>query len=248
MTARTFVLIDETGGLSTANGETLTATKLSAIASACQTYLNRDVASEHGGGPCLVRVSSGADLQSGEIVFAILPALPNAPGAVAYHSVDGAGLAVAYDAIAASDSLTGPGNSLSVAISHELAEIVGDEGCNLWADDGTGTEHAHELCDPVEVQSYEVTPGSGIYVSNFVLRSYFDPSHAGPFDWMTLVGLVGAVAPSGPLQTAIGAGGNYQITRKADPSTETQVTALFPFGYRRPWRHGSRRAKRGVVP
>jgi hypothetical protein len=259
-----FALIDETGGATTLDGAALTPATLSAIASACQIQLNRDLAPETGGGPFLVRVSDGKDLQPGEVAFAILPTLPNAPGAIAYHDVNGQGVPVAYDAITLSNSLTGPGNSLSVAISHELCETAGDPGCNRWADRGDGTEVALEECDAVESQTYDhgaaSTPAqsTGIYVSNFVLRSFWQPHAPPPYDFMTSRGIAGGAGPSGPMQTAPAGGGDYQIVRQTNPQSEGQVTAMgaptvtvsvsVPFGarLRRPWRHGSRRARRGV--
>ncbi len=258
-----FALVDETQGATTLDGAALTPAVLSSIASACQVQLNRDVAPETGGGPFLVRVSDGKDIQPGEIVFAILPALPNAPGAVAYHDVNGKGVPVAYDAITLSDTLTGPGNSLSVAISHELCETAGDPGCNRWADRGDGTEVAVEECDAVESQTYDVgaaaSPAApvGVHVSNFVLRAFWQPNAAPPYDFMTSRGIPGATAPPGPMQTAPAGGGNYQLVRQTNPQSAQQVTAMgaptltvsvsMPFGkLRRPFRHDSRRARRGV--
>lgn len=259
-----FALVDETHGATTLDGAALTPTILSSIASACQVQLNRDVAPETGGGPFLVRVSSGKDIQPGEAVFAILPTLPNAPGAVAYHDVEGKGVPAAYDAITLSETLTGPGNSLSVAISHELCETAGDPGCNRWADRGDGTEVAVEECDAVESQTYDVGAGGsppatvGVHVSNFVLRAFWQPGAPGPYEFMTSRALMGATPPPGPMQTAPAGGGNYQIVRQTNPQSEGQVTAIgaptvsvslsMPFGarLRRPWRHDSRRARRGV--
>jgi hypothetical protein len=137
-----------------------------------------------------------------------------------------------------------------VAISHELCEIAGDPGCNRWADRGDGTEVAVEECDPVESQSYDVGAAadpphtSGVHVSNFVLRAFWQPDAQGPYDFMTSRGLAGAIAPPGPMQTAPAAGGNYQIVRAANPQSVHQVTAMG--SPRRPWRHGSRRHRRGI--
>ena len=167
-----FVLLDETNGVGTSQGASLTPEVLKQIASALNVQLNRDYGPQCGGNYS-VRVGAGAgDIQVGEVVFAILPTLPNAPGDVAYHDVNGNGVPVCWDAITASDTLIGPGNSVSVAISHELLETPGDPGCNLWADGGDGFEYARERCDAVESQSYQV---QGVYVSNFLLDSFFVP-------------------------------------------------------------------------
>ncbi len=61
--------------------------------------------------------------------------------------------------------------TVSSVISHEVCEWFGDRFVNLWADDGSGTEYAVELCDPVEQDSYEL---AGAMVSNFVTKRYFD--------------------------------------------------------------------------
>lgn len=241
-----FALIDETKGATTGNGAALDTSTLSSIASACTLWLNRDVAAEWGGSHW-VRVSDGSDLQPGEYPFAILPALPGAPGAIAYHDVDGNGLPVLFDGISLSDTLSGPGNSLSVAIAHELAETVQDEGCNLVAVGLDGRGYAHELCDPVEVQSYEVLLGdgthSGIWVSNLVLPPYFVPNRTGAFDLMTSRGIPGAVAPPAPLVIAPGNGGNYQIVF-TQIGGQTQVTALGKPSRREKRAHWSSRSHR----
>jgi hypothetical protein len=246
-----FVLIDESGGATTSLGMAMTPAVLGQIAAACQVQLDRDLR-PHWGGDYSVRAGKdGSDVQPGEIVFALLAALPDAPGAIAYHATDGSGVAVAYDAITLSDSLMGAGNSVSVAISHELCETAGDAGCNVWTDDGTGTEHARELCDAVEAQSYQLD-ATNVWVSNFVLPAFFIPNHAGKFDFMSTLG-VNPGAPFMPFQTSPG---GYQILRTsgtgehqetARPLTVT-VSATIPFGsMRRHWRFDSRRARRGVA-
>ena len=236
MTPVQFVLIDESGGAPTSFGAFMTPSVLAAIAAACQVQLNRDVAAHWGGSYRVRAATSGADILPGEIVFALLASLPDAPGAIAYHDVDGLGVPVIFDAVSLSDTLTGAGNSVSVAISHELCETAGDAGCNVWADAG-GTEYARELCDAVEAQSYLID-ATGVSVSNFVTPAFFVPNHLGPFDFMSTVGANGS-APTSPFNTT---SGGYQIIRTGagDPS---QVTAA---SVRRAWRDGSRRSRRGV--
>ncbi|MGA7124298.1 MAG: hypothetical protein WBY94_29625 [Polyangiaceae bacterium] len=213
-----FVLLDETNGVGTSQGASLTPEVLKQIASALNVQLNRDYGPQCGGNYS-VRVGDGAgDIQVGEVVFAILPTLPNAPGDVAYHDVNGNGVPVCWDAITASDTLIGPGNSVSVAISHELLETPGDPGCNLWADGGDGFEYARERCDAVESQSYQV---QGVYVSNFLLDSFFVPGAPGPYDFMSWGLLPGAVGPAKPFATAQG---GYQLIRSSGAG-EHQVTA-----------------------
>ena len=222
-----WVILDETGGSTASNGEGLTASSLAAIAEACTVQLNRDYAPECGGPSVSVRAGSSAtDIQTGELVFAILAALPDAPGDIAYHSVDGNGVAFSLLAITMCSSVLGLGASVSSAVSHEILETAGDEGCNRWADDGRGTEHAIERCDAVEVQSYAVTTHDGVVVlvSSFVLDSWLIPGAPGPYSYMGKAGLPGAIDPPGPMQTAESGGGNYQAERPS-PTSEHQVFA-----------------------
>lgn len=216
---------------------------LAKIAAACQIQMNRDFAA-HWGGAYRVRAgASSLDVQPGEVVFALLSSLPSVPGAIAYHDVNGNGVPVAYDAISLSFSLIGAGNSVSVAISHEILELSADPPCNRWADAGDNTERAIEVGDPVEAQSYAIDD-TGVSVSNFVTPSWFDPGSTGPFDFMSSVGL-NVNAPSGPFMAAPG---GYQIERTSGTG-EHQVTARrasMATSLRRPWRLESRRARRGV--
>jgi hypothetical protein len=63
-------------------------------------------------------------------------------------------------------------NSISVTLSHELLEIVGDPSCNWWADNIDGYSYAMELADAVEGDAYLI---DNVYMSNFVTPAFFDP-------------------------------------------------------------------------
>lgn len=179
---------------------------LTKAAAAITVQMNRDFA-PNWGGSFMVRAGSGShDLLKGEIAFAILDALPDAPGAIAYHDVDGNAVPIAFLALSTCNTLA----DVSTAISHECCETGADAGCNLWADDGAGTEFAFESCDAVESASYSIL--DGIAVSDFVLPSFFVPRSTGPWSFLN-------TAP-GPFQTA---GGGYQI-RRASGTGESQVT------------------------
>lgn len=67
-------------------------------------------------------------------------------------------------------ALTGPYSIASIT-SHEVIELFGDPGINVWADNGHGLMVAWELCDPVEDAGYDL---GGCSVSNFVLPAWFD--------------------------------------------------------------------------
>jgi hypothetical protein len=247
-----YVLLDETNGAKTASGEAMTPVILADIAAACEVQLNRDLAPTYGLAGARVRAGKDrSDIQPGEWVFTLLPTV-GVPDAEAYHDVDGHGVPVLWDAITLSDTLTGLGNSTSVAISHELCETTVDGPCNIWCDNGAGVEVAKEASDAVEAQSYKI---DGIGVSNFVMPAFFTPHHSGPYDFMSTVGH-NADAPKAPFDTTPG---GYQIERSSGEG-EHQVTArhcasipvsvsvgvTVPFGHRRPFREGSRRARRGV--
>ena len=193
---------------------------LARCASACTTQLTRDVAPVYGGAYG-VRVGSGSsDVQPGEMVFAIVDALPDAPGAIAYHDTSGGDVPVAFLALSTCSTL----DDVSTAISHELCETAGDASCDLWADDGQGHEWARELCDAVESNSYGIDLGDGqapIKVSDFLLPGFFGANDPGPYCFLQANPSAGTAQgiPSAPFATA---SGGYQVQRTSGGG-ETQV-------------------------
>lgn len=221
-----FVLIDTSNGAKTTNGESLNPTNLAQAAALATIFLNRDVSSEWGGNHSVRAGTSITDVLPGECPVDSQSTLVGAPGAIAYHDVTANGAPEAYDGVSLSDSLFGAGNSWLVAITHELAETIGDAGCNVVAIDSDGTGKAVELCDPVEEESYEIQIPNGPsgYVSNFVTREYFIPNHVGPFDFMNKTGRT-TTPPAGPMQVAPSGGANYQIVYSS-VGGESQVTGF----------------------
>jgi hypothetical protein len=61
--------------------------------------------------------------------------------------------------------------SVSSVISHEVCEWFVDPFLNLWADGPRG-QYAVEICDPVDIDVYEI---DGVSVSNFVTKQFFNP-------------------------------------------------------------------------
>lgn len=183
---------------------------LSAVAQAVGVQLNRDFAPEWGGSYS-VRVGSGSsDVLPGEIVFAIVDALPDAPGAIAYHDVNGQAVPVAFLALSTCNTL----DDVSTAVSHECLETGGDPEVNLWVDTGNGQEYAREASDAVESTSYDV---NGVRVSDFVLpNSFFAQNGQPPYSYVQASGGTG---PTGPFATSAG---GYQIVRNSGTG-ETQV-------------------------
>jgi hypothetical protein len=247
-----FVLIDLTNGATTADGGQLTHSALTAFADAITIQLNRDFSAEWGG-DFSMRVGAGAgDLQGDEIPFAFLPTLADAPGAIAFHNSNGNGQPLLFDGISLSQSLTGPGNTASVAASHECLETAQDSGCNVWCDTGTGTTQvAQEMCDAFENQSYAISlsDGTQVWVSDFARRAFFIPGARGPYCYTAAAGIPGNADAPAPMVTPPGVG--YQITRRFDPSSEQAVNGVVtvPVGVlrRRPMAaQGARKHTRGL--
>lgn len=223
----------------------VTDTWLARVAAACNTQQIRDVSPEYGNS-IGVRVGAGTqDVQPGEMVFSIVDSLPDAPGAIAYHDTAGNDVPVAFLALSTCSSL----DDVSVAISHEVCETAGDASCDLWVDDGNGSEWARELCDAVESNSYPIDLKDefpAIAVSDFVLPGFFGPHDVGPYSYMQrtpspAVNTVGF--PPGPFQTAHG---GYQI-RRDNGSNITQVQGnMRPAKFLSALRGLSRTARRGV--
>lgn len=135
---------------------------------------------EHVGPLCQIIPPSLAYLADGHAPAGVSPLVlfddADQADALGYHDIDPHGLpygrVFVHTILDAGGSLYQGPTSVSVTLSHELLEMVGDPGANRWADnvvDGYG--YAIELCDAVEGDSYEI---DGVHVSNFVLPSYFD--------------------------------------------------------------------------
>jgi hypothetical protein len=223
MNAVKWVLIDSTKGATTKDGSTLSPVLLKHIAEAVQDQVNQEFAVEWGA-QATIRAGTENDIQPDEWAYGFVPTLPDAPGASAYHDINKVGVPFALCAVTTCDSLLGP-TGVSVDASHEILETAGDEGANQFANDNKGLLHAVEMCDAVEVQTYGKTckDGTVVQVSNWLLRAWFAPGAASPYEYMTFAKIAGAVAPHGPLQTAAGHGGNYQIISKW--GGDKQVTA-----------------------
>lgn len=138
-------------------------------------------------------------------------------GALGYHTLtpDGRPYGKAFLAplLANGGTLTQGPNSLSVTLSHEALEMVGDPYTTFWGDANDGTETALELCDAVEGDAYEV---NGISVSNFLGPRWFRPG-PGPYDWL------------GRLQAPFTmTEGGYMIVRSASGDIRQVFGATYP--------------------
>jgi hypothetical protein len=220
-----WVLIDQTEGATTKDGSKLSTKVLANIADAVKQQLNGEYAKEYGTQVDIRVAANAQDIQPDEWAYGFVPQLPDAPGASAYHDIHGNGVPFSLCAVETCKDLYGP-EGISVDASHEILETAGDIGANLYSDDKHGLLHAYEMCDAVELQTYPKAckDGTVAQVSNWLMRAWFIPDAAGPYDYMTSAGLhSGAVGPNGPLNTAKGNGGNYQIVCKATPTHQVHA-------------------------
>jgi hypothetical protein len=238
MNAVKWVLIDSTNGATTQDGSKLSPAVLAHIAEAVQNQVNQEFAAEWGAQATLRVGANAKDIQPGEWAYGFVGSLPDAPGASAYHDINNVGVPFALCAVTTCGSLLGP-TGVSVDVSHEILETAGDEGANQFANDNKGLLHAVEMCDAVEIQTYGKTCSDGtvVQVSNWLLRSWFIPGAAAPYEYMSLADLPGATSPPAPLQTAPGHGGNYQIVSKWGSDKQVFAAADHLIGTRRKGMH-----------
>jgi len=197
-------------------GPDVTPAVLAQIAEAVQTQIATHYAPVWGapGGVPVKVVTGAAPGQGSPDVPVYIRASSDVQGAAGYHDDDG--VYVFRDGLPA---LTSGAFSLSVVVSHEVLETLGDPGANQWADNGQGTEYAREMCDAVEAYCYDVkiSGGSTVSVSDFVLPSFFDPEGEAPFSYLD--------KPPSPFTTAEAGGADYQIARTVDEGGAQDVTA-----------------------
>ena len=144
--------------------------------------INGPYAASHGAVTANFRVGSGPeDRAPGEIAVNFRDTIPEAPDALAYHRTTN-GVPDIEIGVDLFSSLTEGSESMSGGVSHEILELCGDAGANEWADlqDVSGQTRARENCDAVQNTGYEAS--NGVWVSNFVLPSYYIPQAPGPWD------------------------------------------------------------------
>ncbi len=76
---------------------------------------------------------------------------------------------------------------ISMAASHELAEMLVDPGNDLWCEHGKDTFYAYEICDAVEEKHFRV---KGMAMSDFVYPAYFErfrEANSAKFDHMNKI-------------------------------------------------------------
>ena len=197
-----FVLVDDNAG------EDVTPEVLASIAAAVQRQV-REHWAPNWGHPGVTITTGAAPGPLDPAVAVYIRSSSDVPGAAGYH--DDAGVYVFRDGL---PELTSGAFSLSVVVSHEILETLGDPAANRWADNGRGQEVAIEMCDVVESYFYDI---DGVSVSDFTLQSFFDPEGQPPYSYLN--------KPGAPMVAASAGGADYQIVRAVDENGVQQVTA-----------------------
>lgn len=115
-------------------------------------------------------------------------------GALGYHDLTEAGLPMAK-VFAKTDQDNGL--SVSVTISHEVLEMLGDPYVNQVVQiKNDGTALAYENCDATEADDlgYKI---NGVLVSDFVTPQWFLPGSKGPYDYKGEVSHPFEILPEG---------------------------------------------------
>jgi hypothetical protein len=146
---------------------------LATLVAALQAYVDQCLSPAWG-------VSAKLTLTSGPVAgswgFVFLD-LADAPGALAYHEVDGSPLSRVFV-----KTILDAGESVTVAAAHELAEMLCDSGCDQTAKMPDGSLIAVEVADAVEETTFTLPAFPTIPLSDFCLPSYFDEHGIAPFD------------------------------------------------------------------
>jgi hypothetical protein len=109
----------------------------------------------------------------GDAVMYVLDGL-NKQQAEGWHDKNFRDIPCGYVYLGMCDKMNDP---WTMALSHEILELIGDPMSNLWVQGPHPTSrkkvlHMFEMCDAVQCEFYEI---EGIVLSNFVLPSYFSP-------------------------------------------------------------------------
>ena len=128
------------------------------------------------------------------------------------------------------------GSSISVTLSHETCEMLGDPDVNLIAFVEQGQHagmYAYETADPVEADNLGQSI-DGVLLSDFVYPSYFESFRkAGPFDWCGHVKKPLEILPGGYQAIYVPGKGWTQVTAQGHPTTYAMLA-----------KRGSRRERR----
>lgn len=162
--------------------------ELANIVKALQTQVGRDYAPIWGRYAKLTFVPKGQTPPDDQWWLAVLDN-SDAAGALGYHETTNTGKPLGK--VFAADDIK-YGSSVSVTLSHELLEMLGNPWINLTAIDPNASQlvnvFMHEMCDPCEDDSlgYKI---NGVLVSDFLTPEWFNPLGT-PGDKMTFNGTI----------------------------------------------------------
>jgi hypothetical protein len=227
----------------------ITHDEAAAMTAACNAQLAQHVAPLWRAWPATVMLCASEATVPANASPVYLFNTPDQPNAEGWHSEDSHGRV--YGKVFADPVLDNGGtvlrtaNSVSGVLSHECIEAWGDPQVNRWMEAPDGRLYADELCDPVEMDSYDVlVAGHPVAVSNFVCPSWFDdspPAHA-QFDYLRRL-----TAPFTMTK------GGYMVYREAAAEQQTFGRVIAAFGEEYPeWRRpgkahvAARTARRGA--
>lgn len=171
---------------STAAGDAVVAALLPAL----QMQISRDFAAWWGSDATLRFVGQREAPSPGEWVCWILDN-SDAPGDLGYHVDQGS---VPEAKVFAAEDLRA-GLALSITLSHELLEMLGDPTTQRTVPASDGRTYVVEVCDPVEADQdgYDI---DGVRVSNFVTPRYFGMSNPADDPRFDHLGLLRAGLPA----------------------------------------------------
>lgn len=152
-------------------------------------------------------------------------------GALGYHDLTAEGLPLSK-VFAKSDKHYG--NSVSVTISHELLEMLGDPGINMTASLGDDQGHmkffAYEACDACESEEYAYEI-DGVLVSDFVYPDWFGGVTGGKYDHMGHIKKPFEILPGGYIGVWTPTTGWTQVT--GERAHGPKYASRAPIGSRR---------------
>jgi hypothetical protein len=165
----------------------LDATLLTETRDALDEFVNGPLNDVYGSRATFRIGTSPTDRGPNEIAINLRDSIPDAPGALAYHSVTNGVPDIELGLDVCTHDLKGA-DSLPAVLSHEVAETECDPGANEWADYGvspTTGMRAKEASDRVQNTSFQSSKDATL--SNFLLPSAFIPGAPAPWDYMSMV-------------------------------------------------------------
>lgn len=145
------------------------------VVEALQIELDGTFAKAWGTGAKLSTVDSGKDTGWEKKWNVVIVDNMEVANALGYHDLTPDGLPVGYVGV---DVIDASMASMSVTISHEVFEMLGDPECNQTVDDGRGRLCWYENCDAVEADVLAIE-SMGMLISDYVYPTWFVPTLRG---------------------------------------------------------------------